>query len=232
VSKNHLTQSKSSENNGNPEAVPVDEATVPRIRALKHNDKTVLLPDCPDLRRGIRQLGQAIPGADLAFVNDLMWQIANSARRGGEIDERILSFAVALVIESKPRDRLEPMHIAQMAAAHLLTLEFAKRLANAEFVHEVDLFERTFNKLARTFATLMDVRKRYRADDEHNFAVQNVSITDGGQAIVGNVTQNASVDAMAKRKTSLAEITNAPATPMPITDENKVLPERTEGKQK
>jgi hypothetical protein len=49
--------------------------------------------------------------------------------------------------------------------------------------------ERAFNKLARTFAVQMEALKRYRTGGEQKVTVQHVSVNEGGQAIVGNVTR-------------------------------------------
>jgi hypothetical protein len=47
------------------------------------------------------------------------------------------------------------------------------------------------NKLARTYMMQMDALKRYRSKGEQNVTVQNVTVSDGGQAIVGDVHQEA-----------------------------------------
>jgi hypothetical protein len=57
-----------------------------------------------------------------------------------------------------------------------------------ESVQQQDSAERTFNKLARTFTAHVDALKRYRTSGEPVVSVQHVSVSDGGQAIVGNVT--------------------------------------------
>jgi hypothetical protein len=46
-----------------------------------------------------------------------------------------------------------------------------------------------FNKLTRTFAMQMGALKRYRSGAEQKVTLQYVSVAEGGQAIVGNVTQ-------------------------------------------
>jgi hypothetical protein len=47
--------------------------------------------------------------------------------------------------------------------------------------------ERAFNKLARTFATQVEALKRYRNGGEQTVRVEQVTVNEGGQAIVGNV---------------------------------------------
>ena len=67
----------------------------------------------------------------------------------------------------------------------------------------------------------MDARKRYCADGEQTVTVQqNVSVSTGGQAIVGNVTQNVPANSEAATSTSASAITDARAAPMPIMAEN------------
>ena len=57
--------------------------------------------------------------------------------------------------------------------------------------------------MTRTFAMQMDARKRYCADGEQTVTVQqNVSVSTGGQAIVGNVTQNVPANSEAATSTS------------------------------
>ena len=41
---------------------------------------------------------------------------------------------------------------------------------------------------ALTYATQMEALKRYRASREQKVTMQHVSVSEGGQAIVGNVT--------------------------------------------
>ena len=46
-------------------------------------------------------------------------------------------------------------------------------------------------KLTRTFATQMEL-KRYRSKADQKVTVEHVHVHQGGQAVVGNVTQNLS----------------------------------------
>ena len=112
-------------------------------------------------------------------------------RADGKVDERALNFMLSVVKGIKPRDQVEAMLAAQMAAVHVATLTSARRLAQAETLPAQDSAERAFNKLSRTYATQMEALKRYRSGGEQNVTVQHVSVSDGGQAIVGNVTQAA-----------------------------------------
>ena len=79
------------------------------------------------------------------------------------------------------------MLASQMAAVHMATMTFARRLNHVENIPQQDSAERAFNKLARTFATQVEALNRYRTRGEHRIVVHQVNVSDGGQAIVGTV---------------------------------------------
>jgi hypothetical protein len=78
------------------------------------------------------------------------------------------------------------------------------------------LTERALNKLARTFAMQMEALKRYRTGGEQKVTVQHVSVSEGGQAIVGNVTQAAGERALEKPANSMPALTDARQPAMTI----------------
>jgi hypothetical protein len=62
-------------------------------------------------------------------------------------------------------------------------------------------------RLARTFPAQIEALNRYRSHGATAITVQNVSVGDGGNAIVGNVTQHARV--MVADKGAAATVTAA-----------------------
>jgi hypothetical protein len=88
----------------------------------------------------------------------------------------------------EPKDEVEAMLAAQMAAVHMASMTFARRLAHVENLPQQDSAERAFNKLTRTFATQMEALKRYRTSGQQKMTVEHVTVQAGGQAIVGNVS--------------------------------------------
>jgi hypothetical protein len=99
-----------------------------------------------------------------------------------------------------PRDQTEAMLAAQMAAVHMASMTFARRLAHVETLQQQDSAANAFNKLTRTFATQMEALKRYRSGGEQKMTVQHVHVAEGGQAIVGNIS--ASSEGVGARKKS------------------------------
>ena len=120
-------------------------------------------------------------------MNGLIGQLANVSVKGGKVDERELNFVLSVVKGIEPRDQVEAMLAAQMAATHNATMTFARRLNHVENIPQQDSAERTFNKLARTFAAQVEMLKRYRSSGEQTVRVEHVTVNEGGQAIVGNV---------------------------------------------
>lgn len=174
----------------------------PRIRVSKDGSTTTITPDHPDKTIGHVLLAEAIGTTDDDFLKGLLRQLGNAGSQGGELDEAGLNFMLAVVKDVKPKDQLEAMLAAQMAAAHMATMTFARRLAGVENLAQRDSAASAFNKCARTYASQMEALKRYRTGGEQKVTVQHVSVSEGGQAIVGNVTQ-AARESAPKRKANL-----------------------------
>jgi hypothetical protein len=162
----------------------------PRMKVLDA-EATAIAPDHPEPAVGEVLVMAALGTTDRDFFGGVLRQLGEASSRGGKVDERALNFMLSVVKGIKPRDQVEAMLATQMAAVHVATLTSARRLAQAETLPAQDSAERAFNKLSRTYATQMEALKRYRSGGEQNVTVQHVSVSDGGQAIVGNVTQAA-----------------------------------------
>jgi hypothetical protein len=103
------------------------------------------------------------------------------------------------------------MLVAQMVSVHVMAMRCAHHLANADDLAQHDSAARALGRLARTFPAQIDALNRYRSQGEPAITVQNVSVGDGGKAIVGNVTQHASVIVSDKGPTSATRKTSKAA---------------------
>lgn len=172
---------------------------------------------------------QAFGNADRDFLHGILQQLANAGSQSKEISEDGLNFMLSVIKGIEPRDQLEAMLAAQIAAVHMATMTFARRLGDVETIPQQDSAERAFNKLARTFVSQMEGLKRYRTSGEQKVTVQHVSVSEGGQAIVGNVTQAASEKPPDKAVVLPPAITDVRTSAMPIIEEKKemaVIPAR------
>src|SRR5690242_13969538 len=98
---------------------------------------------------------------------------------------------MSIITGLKPRDQIEAMIGAQMAAVHYAIMTAAHRLAHAKTLAGRDSAEREVNEFGRTFATLVDTFDRHRNGGEQNVMVQHLAIAEAGQTIVGNLTRSA-----------------------------------------
>ena len=151
-------------------------------------------------------LKAAFGTADRDFLYGLIHQVANAASQGQRIpDENSIKFLLAFVKASSPRDEIDAALAAQTAAAHVATMRSAKRLAQAETPEEQDSAERAFNKLARTFAGLVEARQRYRAASDAR-APEIVHIERDGVGAAAGLKRRrrvrASADARGRRQTA------------------------------
>jgi len=87
-----------------------------------------------------------------------------------------------------------------------------------------EMAERTLNKLSRTFATLVGAFKHYRTSGEQKLAVGQVSVSHGGQAIVGTVNQTPRDVLPAKSPNATPALTDGRQTAMEMVGERKRKP--------
>ena len=174
-----------------------DQTKVPRLRLSPDG----VCIDHPDLEQGEQLMSDAFGVPDRDAMYGLLRQLLRASVSGGEPDATNLAFMLSMMESLKPRDSIEAMLAAQMVSVHVMAMRCAHRLANADDIARQDSAARAFGRLARTFPTQIEALDRYRNKAEPAVTVQNVSVADGGNAIVGNVTQHASVTvADAKRR--------------------------------
>jgi hypothetical protein len=172
------------------EAVRTCRKKTPRVKVSSDENGHRLALDHPSPYHACFLLMRAMGTNEPAFHEGIVPQIAQVSARGEKVDEVALNFIIAVIKGIEPRDQLECMLAAQMGAIHMLTMDFAGRLANADNILERDSVERTLNKLARTFAAQVETLKRYRSNGEQRVTVEHVTVNDGGKAIVGAVTHH------------------------------------------
>jgi hypothetical protein len=166
------------------------ETRGPRLIVSTEGDTAKINPDHPDATVGTLAVMRSIGTADLDFFDGLMLQLVNASEGQGS-PEQAFNFMLSVIKGVEPRDQIEAMLAAQMAAVQMATMTFARGLAHVENIPQQDSAERAFNKLTRTFAAQVEALKRYRSGGEQTMTIQHVHVAEGGQAIVGNVSTRA-----------------------------------------
>src|SRR6266403_5212650 len=160
-----------------------------RVKLLPHGFSI----DHPDSELGEQLMADALGVADRDAMHGMLRQLVKASVNGERPDEVNSSFMISMVKSIKPRDSVEAMLVAQMVSVHVMAMRCAHHLANAEDIARQDSAGRALGRLARTFPAQMEALNRYRNNGEPAITVQNVSVGDGGNAIVGNITQHRSL---------------------------------------
>ena len=159
----------------------------PSLKTEQNGGTSQISNDHPDQGVGQAMLMEAIGTKEPDFMFPFISQLVNAGSQGPKVDVKGLNFMLSVVKGVQPKDQMEAMLAAQMAAVHMATMTFARRLAHVDNIPQQDSAERAFNKLARTFSAQMEALKRYRTGGQQKVTVEHVTVNAGGQAIVGNV---------------------------------------------
>ena len=172
----------------------------PRIKLQSHG----FAIDHPDQALGEQLMADALGVTDREAMHGIVRQLVKASVSGEGPDEVTLSFMLSMVRSIRPRDSLEAMLVAQMVSVHVMAMRCAHHLAGADDLAQHDSAARALGRLARTFPMQIEALNRYRSHGEPAITVQNVSIADGGKAIVGNVMQHARMIVSDNRPASAA----------------------------
>jgi hypothetical protein len=164
-------------------------ATVPR---LKLSSRGIAI-DHPDPEQGERLMSDAFGVADRDAMYGMLRQLVRASVKGRKPDPVDLAFMISMVESIKPRDAVEAMLVAQMVSVHVMAMRCAHHLANEQDTARQESAVRALSRLTRTFPAQIEALNRYRNNGAPAVTVQNLSVGDGGRAIVGNVTQHGSV---------------------------------------
>jgi hypothetical protein len=181
---------------------------------LRSDDKSsATSPDHPNEADDCARIMEMLGTTDLDFAKGIYAQLISASYRGdGRYDAGGLFFSLAAIKGKKPKDQFQTMLAVQATVTHVLTMKHASQLAQADHLAIQDSAERAYNKLARTFLMQVEALNRLETGGEQKVTVQNVSVSEGGQAIVGNVNQGAREEPVEKTPA----LTDARQAAMPI----------------
>jgi hypothetical protein len=163
------------------------KAPIARTKVETRSGVTQLSFDHASQIIGLAMVANTFGTGSSHFVSGLLGQLADVSRTGAEVRASELDFMLTVVRGIGPEDETEALLATQMAVIHNATMSAARRLNHAETIAQQDSASNALNKLARTFAAQLEAFKRYRSNNEPTVKTQNVTVNDGGQAIVGNV---------------------------------------------
>jgi hypothetical protein len=169
-----------------------DRAAIIASPKVKLRRRRIVI-DHPDPRTGELLLAEALGAVDCDALHGLLSQLAKASAVARRPDQGNLAFMVSTLKSIAPKDSLEAMLAAQMVSVHVATMRCARRLACTDDVPQQESLARALTRLARTFAAQMEALSRHRSNGACAITVQNLSVQDGGKAVVGNFTQHANL---------------------------------------
>ena len=152
----------------------------PRLKVQNKSGRPVVSPDFTNEPLGYALIAKAIGAYDFDFLNGILSQLTNLVSDGSEINEGKLNFLLSVIKDIEPRNQIEAMLAAQMAAVHLASMQSASRLALSQFTMEADSAGRVFGKLSQIFLNQMEALKRFRAGAEQKPSSQSGATVDAG----------------------------------------------------
>ena len=176
----------------------------------------------PDRARSFnfRLLSEALGSQDPDFIWGLVSQLSQASTRFN--DGEGINFMLSVIKNIHPRDGIEAMLGAQMAALHMSMMNYVDEFARLRHTPQQEMAERAMNKFSRTFATLVGALKHHRTGGEQKLTVRYVS--ESRQAIVGTVTQAPRDVLPEKTPNATPALTDARQTSMEIVGERKREP--------
>jgi len=143
-----------------------------------------------DIKKELNAIEKDLIGFDQDFSEEILRQLAEATIKYDGNKALRLRYTWSIIKGMAPKNPAEILLLIQMIAIHHAALNHAARLGDSTDLERSETCANILNKLARTYTDQMTTLHRCRTGPDLRL-VQNVSVADGGQAIVGNVTQNA-----------------------------------------
>lgn len=135
------------------------------------------------------RLMEALGTVDRELGARLLKQVTHTADASDMV--KSVNCALAALHGIHPRETLEGLLAVQMVGVHNLAMTFmARAVVNGQTIDLVNHNVNRATRLLRTFVAQMEMLNRLRGKGEQRMVVKHVHVYEGGQAIVGTVTQN------------------------------------------
>ena len=132
---------------------------------------------------------EAVGVESFPFSEFVLEQALLASASNGQVSQKTFAFFTHGLTEMAPKDPVEAMLSLQMLTIHQQMMRAARTLGASASLPEMEKASGITNQLARTFATQAESLKRYRNPHTGNVTVKNMTVEEGGQAVVGNVTR-------------------------------------------
>jgi hypothetical protein len=166
----------------------VRKSPAPRLTVENSDGKLKISNDHPDADIGMIMLAQQLGTADLDFAAGVIEEIANLPWSGRGMSVSELNYLRSTIAEMRPQTPAQTLLTVELFVNHKLLLENARRASCASSLEERESAMQAHHKLSRNSAGLAEALDRLQSGGGQP-VVNNVSIREGSQAILGNLTQ-------------------------------------------
>lgn len=125
----------------------------------------------------------------LDFGSDLILQVIAATCKNKTLEVEKANAVTSALSEIKPKSALEGMMAVQMVIVHNQAMRLLSYANNTTFNPQIELYLNLANKLLRTFISQFDALTKCRRNGQQKVTVEHVHINEGGQAIVGTVSE-------------------------------------------
>ena len=151
------------------------------------------LPPDGDRQVWLDRLKAAFGTASIEFVDATLYQLQAAARLPNSgVSEIAVNAALAMIESEQPRGETECAIVVQMACIHSATMAILGRLSTAYGDRSILAAATAASRLSRSFAVLVETLRRLRSGGSQTIRIERVEVRDGGQALIGNVSQERS----------------------------------------
>ncbi|WEK50975.1 MAG: hypothetical protein P0Y66_02545 [Candidatus Kaistia colombiensis] len=122
--------------------------------------------------------------------HDFAWrQLCLLRTSGNATDTEETNAALGFIGGIQPNDEIEAALAVQMLGTHEASVRLLATAMNAGHIDAQERYINMATKMQRTFTAQVEAMKRYRSSGEQTIRVQhqNVTVQEGGQAVIGDV---------------------------------------------
>jgi hypothetical protein len=154
-------------------------------------EDTLTKQPLPDGGDWMDRIGQALGLRDRDLSSMTAMQLINANSRVSPSPDNCkrINGIIAAVSEINPKDTLETMLGCQMVTCNSAIMRLMEQFTNETVTEEtVNLYLKTVNRLMLTYARQLEALSCYRRKGHQKMTVEHVTIENGGQAVIGDVT--------------------------------------------
>src|SRR5438067_4656279 len=181
---------------------------------MQRSEPGEIQEDAPPSRRSLQQLGGSLDHKANGF---LVAQALNTlwfANDDPQQREYFSSVTFALTADIAPRNALEGIMVAQIIATNNVSMKCYLDAMAADSPEKRNDFVNMGTKATRSLNGLIDALCRNRGKERPQVSVGDVSVNQGGQAIVGVTNEPSAAPAARKRAAKRGTRADQPTTPM------------------